>query len=113
MTWRDGTARATGPDPYLDFALRETRFVCGIRLRFAHANAEGTTARFQLSWRRGDEPDFDPARRYTDWGIGTSEVFVLPGTSGANQRKDYDGRPNRLAWWRELAALAAPELAAR
>jgi double-stranded uracil-DNA glycosylase len=26
--------------------------------------------------------------------------------SGANQRKDYDGRPNRLSWWRDLAALA-------
>jgi double-stranded uracil-DNA glycosylase len=47
------------------------------------------------------------------WGIGRSEVFVLPGTSGANQRKDYDGRPNRLAWWRELADLAAPELGDR
>jgi TDG/mug DNA glycosylase family protein len=40
-------------------------------------------------------------------------VFVLPGTSGANRRKDYDGRPNRIAWWRDLAALAGPELAAR
>jgi TDG/mug DNA glycosylase family protein len=33
-------------------------------------------------------------------------VFVLPGVSGANQRKDYDGRPNRLSWWRDLAALS-------
>lgn len=47
------------------------------------------------------------------WGIGRSEVFVLPGTSGANQRKDYDGRPTRLAWWQDLAAIAGPELAAR
>lgn len=43
----------------------------------------------------------------TDWALGGAEVFVLPGTSGANQRKDYDGRPNRLAWWRELAAISA------
>jgi TDG/mug DNA glycosylase family protein len=50
-----------------------------------------------------------PGLGLTDWGIGRSEVFVLPGTSGANQRKDYDGRPNRLAWWRELAEVAAPE----
>lgn len=49
----------------------------------------------------------------TEWYVGESQVFVLPGTSGANQRKDYDGRPNRLSWWRELAQLAAPELAAR
>ena len=49
------------------------------------------------------------------WGIGRSEVFVLPGTSGANRRKDYDGRPDRLAWWRDWSwrELAAPELRAR
>ena len=41
----------------------------------------------------------------TDWHIGDSQVFVLPGTSGANQRKDYDGRPDRLSWWRTLADL--------
>jgi TDG/mug DNA glycosylase family protein len=51
-----------------------------------------------------------PGLGMAPWGIGRSEVFVLPGTSGANQRKDYDGRPNRLVWWRQLADLAAPEL---
>jgi TDG/mug DNA glycosylase family protein len=54
-----------------------------------------------------------PGLGLAPWGIGRSEVFVLPGTSGANQRKDYDGRANRLAWWAELAGLAAPELSAR
>jgi TDG/mug DNA glycosylase family protein len=38
-----------------------------------------------------------------DWFLGPAQVFVLPGTSGANQRRDYDGRPNRLSWWRDLA----------
>ncbi|WP_137293805.1 mismatch-specific DNA-glycosylase [Nocardioides dongxiaopingii] len=41
-----------------------------------------------------------------DWYLGGAQVFVLPGVSGANQRHDYDGRPTRLAWWRDLAALA-------
>jgi double-stranded uracil-DNA glycosylase len=54
-----------------------------------------------------------PGLGLTPWGIGRSDVFVLPGTSGANQRKDYDGRPNRLAWWAELAGLAERELRAR
>ena len=54
-----------------------------------------------------------PGLGLASWGIGQSEVFVLPGTSGANQRKDYDGRPQRLAWWSDLAALAAPELGGR
>ncbi len=40
------------------------------------------------------------------WDIADAEVFVLPGTSGANRRRDYDGRPHRLAWWRDLAALS-------
>jgi TDG/mug DNA glycosylase family protein len=42
------------------------------------------------------------------WELAGAQVFVLPGTSGANQRKDYDGRPDRLSWWRDLASLAEP-----
>jgi double-stranded uracil-DNA glycosylase len=38
-----------------------------------------------------------------DWTIAGAEVFVLPSSSGANRRRDYDGRPSRLDWWRELA----------
>lgn len=38
------------------------------------------------------------------WTIGPAEVFVLPSPSGANRRRDYDGRPARLDWWAELAA---------
>jgi TDG/mug DNA glycosylase family protein len=41
----------------------------------------------------------------TDWGIDKADVFVLPGTSGANQRRDYDGRVDRLSWWRDLSNL--------
>lgn len=47
-----------------------------------------------------------PSLGVQDWYVGPAQVFVLPGTSGANQRKDYDGRPNRLSWWRDLAALS-------
>ncbi len=42
----------------------------------------------------------------TEWYVGTAQVFVLPGSSGANHRKDYDGRPTRVAWWRDLAELS-------
>jgi TDG/mug DNA glycosylase family protein len=47
-------------------------------------------------------PQLGPA----PWELAGAPVFVLPGTSGANQRRDYDGRPDRLSWWRDLAALA-------
>ena len=43
-----------------------------------------------------------------DWYLGPAQVFVLPGVSGANRRKDYDGRPDRLSWWQDLAALVQP-----
>lgn len=39
------------------------------------------------------------------WQVGDSEVFVLPSPSGANRRRDYDGRPTRLEWWSELREL--------
>ena len=48
------------------------------------------------------KPGLGPA----SWTVDKADVFVLPGTSGANQRKDYDGRPGRLSWWRDLAELA-------
>ena len=71
------------------------------------------TAKGTAGWAAKALGHRPPALGLAPWGIGRSDVFVLPGTSGANQRKDYDGRPNRLAWWRELAAMAAPELGAR
>jgi double-stranded uracil-DNA glycosylase len=71
------------------------------------------TAKGTAGWAAKALGHRPPGLGLAPWGIGRSDVFVLPGTSGANQRKDYDGRPNRLAWWRELAALAGPELGAR
>jgi TDG/mug DNA glycosylase family protein len=50
-----------------------------------------------------------PGLGATDWEVAGSQVFVLPGTSGANQRRDYDGRPDRLSWWRELAEITQPD----
>jgi TDG/mug DNA glycosylase family protein len=40
------------------------------------------------------------------WDLAGAPVYVLPGTSGANQRKEYDGRVDRLSWWVDLARLA-------
>ncbi len=46
-----------------------------------------------------------PGLGMADWFLGPAQVFVLPGVSGANRRRDYDGRPDRLSWWMDLAAL--------
>lgn len=43
------------------------------------------------------------------WKVGLSDVFVLPQSSGANRRNDYDGRPSRLLWWTEFAELIRGE----
>jgi TDG/mug DNA glycosylase family protein len=70
------------------------------------------TAKGTAGWAAKALGHRKPGLGLAPWDVAGADVFVLPGTSGANQRKDYDGRPNRLAWWRDLAALAAPELTA-
>ena len=39
------------------------------------------------------------------WSVTGVPVFVLPSGSGAAQRADYEGRSDRLEWFRELAGL--------
>jgi TDG/mug DNA glycosylase family protein len=48
-----------------------------------------------------------PALGRQRWTLAGAHVFVLPSSSGANQRRDHGGRPDRLSWWGELAGLAA------
>lgn len=48
-----------------------------------------------------------PALGLQTWTVGEAFVFVLPSSSSANQRKSYDGRPTRSAWWTELAERVA------
>jgi TDG/mug DNA glycosylase family protein len=48
-----------------------------------------------------------PALGPQEWTVGKASVFVLPSSSSANQRKSYDGRPTRSAWWCELAERVA------
>lgn len=51
-------------------------------------------------------PGLGPA----DWELGGSAVFVLPSPSGANRRRDYDGRATRVEWWGELRQLTQEDL---
>jgi TDG/mug DNA glycosylase family protein len=46
-----------------------------------------------------------PGLGLQSWTFGGAQVFVLPSPSGANRRREYDGRPTRLEWWSELAQL--------
>ena len=46
-------------------------------------------------------PDLGP----TPWPVAGSSGFVLPSASGSNHKVANDGRPTRLDWWADLAAL--------
>ena len=63
--------------------------------------SKGTAHWASKSLGRRGRPGLGPQ----DWYVDQAQVFVLPGTSGANQRRDYDGRPHRLSWWLDLASL--------
>ncbi len=39
------------------------------------------------------------------WTVAGRPVFVLPSSSPANRRRDYEGRPTRVEWWAELGRL--------
>jgi len=54
-------------------------------------------------------PELGPA----GWQIGDSAVFVLPSPSGANQRREYDGRATRVEWWSELLQIARTDARSR
>ncbi|MCD9200123.1 mismatch-specific DNA-glycosylase [Aeromicrobium wangtongii] len=54
-----------------------------------------------------------PALGRQRWTFAGARVFVLPSSSGANQRKDHGGRSDRLSWWAELAALVADRAVVR
>lgn len=41
----------------------------------------------------------------TPWPVAGCSGFVLPSASGANRGGPWDGRPTRLEWWTDLAAL--------
>ena len=46
-----------------------------------------------------------PALGPVPWSVAGAPVFVLPSSSGANRRREYDGRGSRLEWWSELSEL--------
>lgn len=50
-----------------------------------------------------------PALGPTGWTMSGSCVYVLPSPSGANRRRDYDGRPSRIDWWAECARTVGAE----
>jgi TDG/mug DNA glycosylase family protein len=71
------------------------------RLRPRWVAVTGKGAAATIARGLGERP---PALGPVPWTIGPASVFVLPSPSGANRRRDYDGRLARLDWWADLAA---------
>ena len=71
------------------------------RLRPRWVALTGKGAATTVARGLGERP---PSLGPVPWTIGPARVFVLPSPSGANRRRDYDGRLSRLDWWSELAA---------
>ena len=78
-----------------------------LRPRWVALTGKGTAA--TVARALGERP---PRLGPVTWRIGPADVFVLPSASGANRRRDYDGRPARLDWWADLARSARARTAA-
>jgi hypothetical protein len=76
--WDDTTttAHVTGVDPQLTFTVSPPRMVAGIRIAYAHSNAQGAPARFQLTWKRPGQAGYTDAQRYANWYMPTGEGRV-------------------------------------
>jgi hypothetical protein len=61
----------TGVDPEIAFRLPRAMFVRGIRLRYDHSNADGTPARFRLSWTKPGQGGDVGERSYSNWALPT------------------------------------------
>jgi TDG/mug DNA glycosylase family protein len=92
-----------GPPVAFDVAALVSK-VEALRPRWAVLTSKRTAA--AVARAHGHRP---PGLGPAGWRLGGSEVFVVPSTSPANQRRDYDGRPTRLDWWAECARTVLRE----
>ena len=72
-TWDGEAAQVANVDPYLIYNLPEARDVCGIRLRYSHANGAGGPAHFKMSWSQDGKADVPENQRYGNWTLPTGD----------------------------------------
>jgi hypothetical protein len=72
-TWDGDTAHVTNVDPYLTYDLPAVRDVCGIRLRYSHANRNGGPAHFKMIWNQDGRADVPASQRYGNWALPTGD----------------------------------------
>jgi hypothetical protein len=72
-TWNGDIAQVTNVDPYLIYNLPEGRDICGVRLRYSHANGDGGPAHFKMSWSQDGRADVPSSQRYGNWTLPTGD----------------------------------------
>ena len=72
-TWAGETAQVTNVDPYLIYDLPEAQDVCGIRLRYSHANAHGAPAHFKMTWSQNGRAETASIPHYNNWSLPTGD----------------------------------------
>lgn len=110
--WNDGRVEVTGPDPWIRFDLPAPAPVCGIRIRYSHANPEGTPARFRIAWRGPGQREFPAEQQYGNWTLPTGPertTTVWVDDLVAQIRVQPDNRPCEFTIT-ELTLLVSPQL---
>jgi hypothetical protein len=69
-TWKDGTARTTSFDAYVDFAVPKAIHAAGIHVTYTVENKAGTPPFFSIAWRQGSSSAFTTDRSYSVWPTG-------------------------------------------
>jgi hypothetical protein len=90
------TARVSGVDPQLTYALPSPRHVAGVRIRYSHANAPGAPARFQFAWKRPGQTGYADSQRYANWNLPTGtqrQTTVWIDDTAAEFRIQPDNQP--------------------
>jgi hypothetical protein len=108
--WNDGRVEVTDPDPWISFDLPAPASVCGIRIRYSHANREGTPARFRIAWRGPGQLDFRAEQEYANWNFPTGDdhaTTIWLDDVISQFRIQPDNRPCRFAI-SELTLLVLP-----
>jgi len=98
--WNDGRVDVTGIDPWVRFDLPAPVFVCGIRIRYSHANPEGTPARFRIAWRGPGQREFPAEQQYANWNFPTGDdhaTTIWVDDVVSQFRIQPDNRPCRFA----------------
>lgn len=69
--WNEGRIEVTGLDPWIRFNLAAPLYVCGVRMRYAHAAANGAPAHFRMAWRGPTLADLPIEPQYGNWNLPT------------------------------------------